>query len=116
MANYSSWRHEMSGLICSGALSSMAYLSDANYSDWSANLTTKRALLPLRMFEPVGPRGRPPSYENPFWPGTAGIQGAQGSEVPLLNADWWDAIDMYGGCASRYGVTGITRDQYNQIL
>lgn len=105
----------MSNLL-GAALSSMAYISDTNYSDWSANLTIKRALLPLKMIEQVGPRGRPPSYENPFWPGGAGLQGAQGADGPILSELWWDSIEMYGGCGSRYGVNGITRDQYGQIL
>lgn len=105
----------MSNLI-GAALSSMAFISDTNYGDWSANLTSKKALLPLRTFEIAGTRSRPSSYENPYWPGNGGMQGDQALDGPMVHAIWWDAIEMVGGCASRFAIAGISRDQFNQVL
>lgn len=56
------------------------------------------------------------SYETEWWPGGGGLLGALGDDAPLLEGTWWGFIDQASGAESRFGFTGITRDQYGSAL
>lgn len=57
----------------------------------------------------------PPSFETEWWPRGAGFM-ADGASGDILNASWWGDFDPAAGAASRYGFTGVTRDQYGTAV
>jgi len=59
----------------------------------------------------------PPSFANEWWPGGGNLLGDQGTDVGCCyRAVQWGFYDPAAGAASRFGVTGVTRDQYGSIL
>ena len=59
----------------------------------------------------------PASFVSPWWPQGDGFCGDSGdASFGLLHAEQWSPFDPAGGASSRFGVTGITRDQYGSIL
>lgn len=59
----------------------------------------------------------PPSFANEFWPGGGNLLGDSGTDVGCcFRAVWWGIPDPASGSASRFGVTGVTRDQYGSVL
>lgn len=57
-------------------------------------------------------------YRTQFWPGgTLGL--LSDSDVGIgLKTEWWELPEAIigGGCSSRYGFTGVTRDKYGSIV
>ena len=57
------------------------------------------------------------SFQNCFWPGNGGLIGASGAEFGVEDsAVWWFAPSFTSGTTSRYGIAGVTRDQYGSPL
>lgn len=56
------------------------------------------------------------SFVSPWWPTQAGFVGDLGAEVGLLCAEQWGEFDQAAGSASRFGFTGVTRDQWGTAV
>jgi len=52
------------------------------------------------------------TFANGWWP----RGGLMGNDGDILAAATWGEFDQTAGAASRYGFTGITRDQYGSVL
>lgn len=56
------------------------------------------------------------SLRTPWWPRGAGFIGAMGTDVALLEGVWNEQPELTSGAQSRFGITGITRDQFGSPL
>lgn len=67
----------------------------------------------FRMEVELSPLG---DFLTPWWPGTAGFIGALGSDVGVMEADYYEQPDMTSGSKQLFGVLGVTRDVYGSPL
>lgn len=56
------------------------------------------------------------TFANSYWPGSAGLLGAYSGDGPLLTPVWFNPPETTRGRNSRYGVVGVTRDEYGSVL
>ena len=57
------------------------------------------------------------SFANGYWPGGGGLIGASGAEFGVDDAAiWWAQPPLTEGATARYGIAGVTRDQYGSPL
>lgn len=66
---------------------------------------TRQDFMPLREYADIWAIATS-SFETDWWPrgGNLSDGGA------IIEAAWWGEFDQYGGAASRFGLTGVTRD------
>lgn len=82
-------------------------------------LEANDARIHMQMFQPVHVRegARAETFVTEYWPGS-GFIGDRGVDVAVMNSDqkWYEYPEITKGMNSRFGIAGVTRDQYGSAI